>query len=80
MEDVKVVLNNGIPCLAIKSVRPGLGIATCETESSAAADNRYFPDGGEHHVPPQQADGTAIVFLLGESHVEDYRKPNLLLV
>ncbi|RDX65675.1 hypothetical protein CR513_55649, partial [Mucuna pruriens] len=61
MEHVDVVLHNSIPCLDIKRMSLGLSIPTCEPESPASSDDWHLPHGGEHRIPPQQAECAAIV-------------------
>jgi len=79
MEDVDVVLHYSIPSLRIKRVSLRLSIPTCEPESLASSNDWHFPHGGEHRIPPQQAQRAAIVFSFREHQVHYHQQTRFCL-
>jgi len=79
MEHVDVVLHNSISSLKIQRVSLGLSIPTCEPKKPASSYDWHFPHGGEHRIPPQQAQCAAIVFPFAEHEVHDHQQAKFFL-
>lgn len=61
MEDIDVVLHDGVKSIWVKKVGAGLGIATSEAESAGAADNRHLTDTVGYVVAAEHGYHAAIV-------------------
>lgn len=75
--DIDVVLHTGVPRLDIKRPSPGLSVASSEAEQPTAAQDRQLPHRLEDAVPPENAQGAAVVLPGREGEVEDHQQRRL---
>ncbi|KAK3437921.1 hypothetical protein EUGRSUZ_C02556 [Eucalyptus grandis] len=79
MEDINIVIYDGVPGLAVHRVRLCLCVPAGEPEEPAPADDGHLPHTGEHRVPAEHAQRAPVVLPLSEHVVLHHEQPNVVL-
>lgn len=69
MEDINVVLDNGIKSVWVEKVGAGLGIATSEAKVAGSAQNRHLTDNVGYVVAAKHYDHASIIRPSGEHDI-----------
>lgn len=78
MQDINIVLDDGIKSGGVEIVSFGKSIASGEAEAATATDDGQFTNPLEDGVAAQDGDAAAVVFTVSESEIHGHEKPHLV--
>ncbi|KAF8035583.1 hypothetical protein BT93_C1574 [Corymbia citriodora subsp. variegata] len=79
MEDINIVLHDGVPGLAVERVRLCPCVPAGEPKGPAPADDRHLPHAGGHRVPAEHAQRAPVVLPLAEHVVLHHEQAEFVL-
>ena len=80
VDDIDIVLHDGVSRSGVKRDRPRYSVSLCKTEIPGAPYDSHLPSLLEDTVPAQYSQRTAIVNPVGEVVVQGHQQPDLVKI